>query len=142
MSRIVCATRGGEASRRAQERAISLAKERSAELIFLYVTDPSACGQVSAEMAETLKDELNRIGRSLLHIAHARALDQGVETKMVTRCGPVRQTIRDFVLEVRADVLVIGAPRPFAEGRVFDEEEIRPFAEELARTTGVEVVVV
>ena len=42
MKRIVCATRGGEASRRAQERAISLAKELEAELIFLYVTDPSA----------------------------------------------------------------------------------------------------
>ncbi len=34
MGPIVCATRGSEASRRTQERAITLAQERGAPLIF------------------------------------------------------------------------------------------------------------
>jgi len=141
MERIVCATRGGEASRRAQERAIALAKEYSAELIFLYVADPSTYGLVSSTLAEALEDELGRMGKSLLHIAHARAHEQGVEAKMVVRCGPVRQAILDFISEVHADVLVIGAPRPGSDTQMFGKNGVHSFAEELTRATGVEVVI-
>jgi hypothetical protein len=38
--RILCATRGGEASHRAQNAAIKLAKERDDTLLFLYAADP------------------------------------------------------------------------------------------------------
>ena len=69
MRPIVCATRGGEVSRRTQERAVALAKERGAELIFLCVVDPSFAGLVDEAMVATLTDELQRLGRSLLSIA-------------------------------------------------------------------------
>ena len=39
MGKILCATRGGEASYRAQDAAIALAKERGDTLLFLYVVD-------------------------------------------------------------------------------------------------------
>lgn len=39
MKKILCATRGGEASIRAQDTAIALAKAQNAELWFIYVVD-------------------------------------------------------------------------------------------------------
>ena len=69
MGLIVCATRGGEASRRTQERAIVLARERSDELVFLCVVDPNFAGPQSEAVAAALEDELKRLGRSLLNIA-------------------------------------------------------------------------
>jgi nucleotide-binding universal stress UspA family protein len=140
--KIVCATRGGAASRRVQEEAIALSRKHSAELIFLYVADSRACGTLSSELVQVVEDELTRIGRSLLHIAHVRAQEQGVEAGMVAKCGPVRQTITDFVIETQADALVIGAPLSIAGAQEFGDEGIQAFAEEVARTTGAEVMVV
>lgn len=39
MGKILCATRGGEASRHAQDAAIALTQERGEELVFLHVVD-------------------------------------------------------------------------------------------------------
>ena len=142
MKRIVCATRGGSASRRAQDEAISLANQHSAELVFLYVADACHCGADTDEMAQVVADELTRLGRSLLHIAHVRAHQQGVEASMVARCGPIRQTIRDFVVETGADTLIIGAPRSSAGEQEFGEEGIRALAQEVAEGTGARVVIV
>jgi predicted metallo-beta-lactamase superfamily hydrolase len=125
-----------------QDRAISLAKEHSAALVYLYIADSRSCGVVSQEFARVVEDELRRVGRSLLHIAHVRSQEQGVEAELVARCGPVRQTILDFVTEARAEVLVVGAPRSISGAQEFGEEGIRAFAEEVTRTTGVEVVIV
>jgi hypothetical protein len=39
MDVILCATRGGEASLQTQRRAIEMAKERGAKIIFIFVVD-------------------------------------------------------------------------------------------------------
>jgi len=142
MKRIVCATRGGAASRRVQEEAIALAKEHGAELVFLYVADFAGCGTVPEDLAPVVADELTRLGRSLLHIAHVRARERGVEASMVARCGPVRQTIVDFVTETGADALIIGAPHPRSKTPQFGDKGIRAFAEAVTAATGAEVVIV
>ena len=51
MGPIVCATRGGEAGRRTQERAIALAKERGTELIFLCIFGPNFAGSLSKALS-------------------------------------------------------------------------------------------
>jgi len=142
MKRIVCATRGGAASRAVQERAISLAAEHSAELVFLYVSDSCSCGAMSDDLAQVVEDELRRIGRSLLHIAHVRANEQGVEADMVAKCGPVRQTILDFVAETQADALVIGAPRTDTGAQEFGGDSLPVFAKQVTEETGAEVFIV
>lgn len=142
MKRIVCATRGGAASRRVQEQAIALARQHSAKLTFLFVADTSSCGRVSEELTEILEDELKRMGRSLLHIAYVRAHEQGVEAEMLIRCGPVRQTILDVVRETEADALFVGAPRPATSTPEFGEEGMRDFAAEVKQTTGAEVFII
>ena len=142
MGPIVCATRGGEASRRTQERAIALSRERGAALIFLFVADANFGKPLNEAMTSTLTDELERLGKALLCIAQARAREQGMMAEMALRQGPVRPTIEDFLREVNASTLVIGASRTGSEPQAFAPGEVPQFAQDIHRTTGIEVVVV
>jgi nucleotide-binding universal stress UspA family protein len=142
MGSIVCATRGGEASHRTQERAIALARERGAPLIFLFVADINFAQPSNSALAEVLADELERLGRQLLYIARARAEEQGVMADVVVRHGAVRQAIEDFLREVKADTLVLGAPGTGSEKKTFSPGELPQFARQISRNTGVEVTVV
>jgi nucleotide-binding universal stress UspA family protein len=139
---IVCATRGGEASRRAQERAIALAREQGAPLIFLFVADTTPM-KPSKALADVLADELEQLGASLLCIAQARAHEHGVEADMVVRRGAVRPALESFLREVDAGTLVIGAPERNAEHPpVFDPAGMDHFAAQIRADLAVEVVVV
>ncbi len=139
---IVCATRGGEASRRAQERAIALAREQGAPLIFLFVADIGPL-KPSKDLVDVLTDELEQLGASLLCIAQARAHEHGIEAAMVIRRGAVRPALESFLREVDAGTLVIGAPERGAEHPpVFDPAGMDHFAAQIRAGLGVEVVVV
>ena len=142
MQPIVCATRGGEACRRTQEKAIALAKEQEAELIFLYVADPSFVGPVDEALTEALNDEMMRLGRALLSIARDRARSHGLTAQVVIRYGPIEQNIKDYVREVEASTLVIGAPRTGSPPQAFTPEGIQDLAQAVHQETGIEVVIV
>ncbi len=142
MGPIVCATRGGEASRRTQERAIALARERGDHLIFLFVADTNFVQPNNQALADVLADELERLGRRLLCIAQARAQEEGILADMVVRHGTVRQTIEGFLREVKAGTLVLGAPGTGSEKKTFSQEELPQFAQAISLNTGVEVIVV
>ena len=62
MGPIVCATRGGEASRRTQERAIALALEWEAPLIFIFVVDSNLDRPIDEELNAIVADVLERLG--------------------------------------------------------------------------------
>ncbi|MGD8968199.1 MAG: universal stress protein [Anaerolineae bacterium] len=142
MGAIVCATRGGKASRATQERAIDLAKERGAELVFLCIVDPGFAGPMDEPLTCALNDELKRLGRSLLCIAQARAQQKGVDAKTVVRTGPVRESIETALREFDADTLVIGAPGATAASEAFGSGDVSRLADEVRQSTGVEVVLV
>ena len=142
MGPIVCATRGSEASRRTQERAIALAQERGAPLILLFVVDAAFVKPANEGLADVVVDELERLGRGLLAIAQARAREQGVEAETAIRHGDVQQEVEGFLREVNAGALVIGAPRSGAEHPAFDPAALDEFARRIRAGTGVEVVVV
>lgn len=142
MGSIVCATRGGEASRRTQQRAIGLAKERGAGLTFLCVVDPGFAEPKDEKLQEALREELRRLGRSLLCIAQRRAQDQGVEADTVVLCGPVRDSLLAYLRETDADTLVIGAPEKERQVKAFDPQNVERLAETVREATGVEVIVV
>jgi len=142
MGKIVCPTRGGEPSRRLQERAIELARERGDELIFLYVVNTEFARDLAAPILVDIRDELAKMGRFILLLAQERAAAQGVKARAEIREGSVGQAIQDFVREERADLLVIGRPHPASARRAFDEEKIRHFVQTLREAMGVEVEVV
>jgi len=142
MRPIVCATRGGEACRRTQERAIELAKEHNARLIFLYVADPSLVGPVDELLVEPLKAEMGRLGRSLLRIAQGRAKRAGKTAEMAVVHGSVQPSIIEFLRQQDAGVLVLGAPRSGATPQEFSNESIDQFALVVQQEANIEVVVV
>ena len=140
MGPIVCAIRGSEASRRTQERAIALARERGDPLIFLFVVDAAFVRMTNKDLADVVADELERLGRRLLSVAQARAREQGIEAGMAIRHGDVRQAVESFLREVNAGTLVIGAPRSGAEHPAFDPATLDEFAERLRASIDVIVV--
>lgn len=141
MGLIVCSTRGGEESRRTQERAIALAQEQGDDLVFLYVVDSGFAGTVDEAMRATLTDELRRLGKCLLRLAQTRALEQGLKARAVIREGKVPECIEMFVREVGASTLVIGSPQRGAGRHMFEREGLSHFSDALQQSTGIEVVV-
>jgi nucleotide-binding universal stress UspA family protein len=139
---VVCATRGGEASRRTQERAIALARERGDRLIFLCAFDPTFAGPLDDALAAAVADEQRWLGRALLGIAQARARRKGLETEAVVRSGPVTERIREYLGEVEADTLVIGVSKSPGSLPSFDSGRVHDFAERMRQEMGVEVVIV
>jgi nucleotide-binding universal stress UspA family protein len=142
MGPIICATRGGEASHRTQDRAIALAKEQDTELIFLCVVDDSFAGQLDERLAAALDDELKRLGRSLLSIAETRAQEQGVSARTICISGPVWESIEGFLQETNASAFVIGSSRSNMTDQAFGSGNSDEFAESLRQAVGIEVIVV
>jgi nucleotide-binding universal stress UspA family protein len=142
MGPIVCATRGGEAGRRTQERAIALAKERGAELIFLCVFDPGFAGRLNDTLAAAVAKEQQWLGRALMGVAQARAREQGLEAGAVVRSGPVLEGIEEFLCESSASTLVIGEAKIDSALSAFRHGTVQSCARHVEQNTSVEVVVV
>jgi nucleotide-binding universal stress UspA family protein len=142
MGSIVCATRGGEGSRAAQLAAIERAKATDKPLIFLYVVDPhSLDDEVDDSLRDALLAELNWMGETLLRIAQKRADAAYLGTEVRIRRGSVREEIVRFVKDVKADTLVLGAPRG-TTANVFGDDAIERLAESIRQQTAVTVEVI
>jgi nucleotide-binding universal stress UspA family protein len=142
MGLIVCATRGGEAGRRTQERAVALAKERGDELVFLCVFDPAFAGNLSDALSEAVVQEQQWLGRTLMNVAQSRARKRGVNAHAVVRSGPVVENIEDFVRESCASTLVIGEPKVDSALSAFGLDTVQSCADQMVDRTGIDVVVV
>ena len=142
MELIVCATRGGEASRRTQERAIALAKEQGAELVFLCAFDPGFAGSLNKVLAAAVAAEQQWLSRALMSAAQARAREQGVDAGVEVLSGAVLESIEDYLCESGASTLVIGEPKVDSPLSAFRVDMIQSCAEHVEQNTGVQVVVV
>jgi nucleotide-binding universal stress UspA family protein len=140
MGKILCATRGGEASHDAQDAAIALARERGDELIFLYVADISFLNQMAAPMVVDVEARLEKMGRFQLAMAQERAAAQGVSAGALVRRGQLRAELSAAAKEISAVLVMLG--HPGAREAVFDEEAIQALAAALEQETGTEVRIV
>ena len=142
MGSIVCATRGGEGSLAAQMVAIEQAKATDKPLIFLYVVDPhSLDDDIDVSLKEALLAELNWMGETLLRIAQRRADEAYLSTEVRIRRGNVRDEIARFVNDVKADTLVLGAPRG-TTANVFGDDAIERLAGGIRQETAVTVEII
>ena len=142
MGLIVCATRGGEAGRRTQEKAIALAKERGTELTFLCVFDPGSAGSLNSALSAAVAEEQQWLGRALVSVAQARAREQSVEAGAVVLSGVVLDSIEEFLCESGASTLVIGEPKIDSALSTFRHGTVQNCARHVEQNTSVEVVVV
>jgi nucleotide-binding universal stress UspA family protein len=108
---IVCATRGGEASRTTEDKAIAIAQQSGARLTFLYVVDTSfAVEQATSEVElAMMAADLRHIGKLILERARQRAAAATVEAATELREGAVSEEIEGYVTEhPEVDLLVVG----------------------------------
>jgi nucleotide-binding universal stress UspA family protein len=138
MGKILCATRGGEASYRTQDVAIALAQEHHAELIFLFVVDMGFLDKTErAVRPDVVEKEMIKMGEFLLAVAQERAATQGVQAQMRIRRGKIRQELKAAVQEERASQLILG--RPAGETSAFQLDVLERLAAEIQKETGVQV---
>lgn len=140
--RIVCAARGGKRSRPAVNRAIRLAKERDANLTFLFVVDTEFLSHALVGPPSVIHQQLRDMGEFIMTTLQERAKESGVDAEHAVREGEVREQITEYVKEKDVDVLVMGRPVEETEASRFDAGTVSNFAAALEHETGIEVVLV
>jgi nucleotide-binding universal stress UspA family protein len=140
MNKILCATRGGEASRRTQEAVIEIAKEHAATIIFLYVVDIEFLRLTARGVRpEVVMTEMEHMGEFLLAIAVERAQEQGVEAEAVLRRGPLVKALTSAALEEGADAIAFG--RPVGVDSSFSLSDLEEMAAQITQDTGIETLI-
>lgn len=140
MGKILCATRGGEQSYRAQDRAIALAKERGDTLLFLYVVDTRFLDTVAGAGVVDTKQEMVQMGDFLVLMAKERAVEQGVPAETLVREGTLEEELKNVACEQDISLVVLGEP---ADGEsVFELADLATCAADIEREADVEARIV
>jgi len=137
MGKILCATRGGEASYPTQDAVIALAKEQGDELVFLYVVDMSFLKQTAAPLVVDMESRLEKLGQFQLVMAQERAAAQGLVAQAIVRMGKLRSELVAVAQEIGATIIVLG--RSLGPDAAFEDAALQVFAADLQTETGVEV---
>jgi nucleotide-binding universal stress UspA family protein len=137
MAKILCATRGGEASYRTQDAAGRLAGERGDELLFLYVVNIEFLDKTArAVRPDVVEAEMERLGEFLLEMARERAAEKGVSADVVLRHGVLPEELAAVASEHQVDKIILGKP---AEEGDYSLEELKALAADIEAKTGSEV---
>jgi len=110
MDVILCATRGGEASVKTQQRAIEIAQERGAKLVFIFVSDARFLNAFTAPHVPAMEDEMEHLGEFLLLMAKERAEKAGVPSDFTVRTGVFRAALIKAAGEYGASLIILGRP--------------------------------
>ena len=141
MTTILRPTRGGEASFPNQDRAIAIAKERDADLLFLYVSNVHFLDHVAGPVIVDVETELEEMGEFLLAMAQERAEKAGIRAETIVHRGEFREVLEQVIQEhEEVATLLLGA--------AIEETSVTPagYLEEMAKSLlaehGIEVIVV
>jgi nucleotide-binding universal stress UspA family protein len=140
MSGIVCAVRGGPASKGTISQAIDLAQQTGLPLYFLYVVNLDFLSHTSSSRIHTISEQMHQMGEFILLAAQDTAAARGITAQGVVRHGDVGEEIIDLCREMGADYLVLGRPKVQHEDSVFSQEELRRFVEQTEEQTGAKVI--
>ncbi|MGD8605627.1 MAG: universal stress protein, partial [Anaerolineales bacterium] len=138
--RILCATRGGPSSKRTHQGAIQLAQENCAELIFLYVFDPSSLYEIATPIVINIEEQLRKVRRLLENTALREARKSGVYARAVIREGKITEQITAVAITEVVDTIVLGSP--VGTQSAAGMEKLQLMTAELEELTGVQVVIV
>lgn len=142
MGKILCATRGGDASKRSQEAAIKLAKETGDELIFFIAFDMDFMGQGNfALRPDVVSGEMTKMAEFLMAIAVERGEQEGIPARYIIcePCGNLEQGLIETIKEEGISLVILGRP---AEGSsTFKLAELEALARSITTRTGVTVLI-
>jgi nucleotide-binding universal stress UspA family protein len=139
MPTILRPTRGGEASFPNQDRAIAIAKERDADLLFLYVADVHFLDRLASPVLVDVETELEEMGEFLLAMAQERAEKAGVRADTVVRRGEFRQALEQVIREHDISTLVLGTA--VGETGVTPPGYLENLVQWILHEVGIEVIV-
>ena len=137
MGKILCATRGGEASYPTQDAVIALAKKQGDELVFLCVVDMSFLNQTAAPVVVNVESGMEKLGHFQLVMAQERAAAQDMEAEGIVRMGHLREELVAVAEEIGATIIVMGSS--LGPDAAFEDSALQDFAADLQTETGVEV---
>ncbi|NIS82809.1 MAG: calcium/sodium antiporter [Anaerolineales bacterium] len=136
--RILCATRGGRASRPTHTKAIELAQEMDAELLFLYVFDQTVLPLEAMPLVINAEAQILHMQRFLMQTAQEQARQAGVLSRIIVRAGSLRDQLATVAMEEKVHLVILGNPEE--KGSLFKREALRSLAEEISASTGVKVL--
>ncbi|MBN1313413.1 MAG: universal stress protein [Anaerolineae bacterium] len=136
MGKILCATRGGEASIQTQDAAIKKAKETGDELIFIYVFDVEFLAHAKYTLrSDVVTDEMGRMADFLMAMAIDRAKQQGVNARSVIRQGDFKTELVATAKEEQVTLVILG--RPAGKDSHFKIERLQDLIGKLEPETGI-----
>jgi nucleotide-binding universal stress UspA family protein len=140
MKKILCATRGGEASRETQDKVIAMAKEKRATILFLYVVDLEFLKvTVRGVRPDVIATELEHMGEFLLAMACERAAAQGVPAETCLRHGPLLEALESAAREEGADAIAFG--RPAGPESSFSLADLERLTAKIREDTGIQTYI-
>ena len=140
MSGIICAIRGGPASKITMKSAVDLAKEKNLTVYFLYVVNLDFLAHTTSSRTHSVYHEMDRMGEFILLVAQEKAKKFGVESEGVVRHGTVREEIIQLAKEIKADYVVLGRPKEKDDVDYFTHDLMDTFAEDIERESGATCV--
>lgn len=140
MKKILCATRGGEASRRTQDAVIAMAKEKGASILFLYIVDVEFLSLTARGVRpDVVTTEMERMGEFLLALACERAAAQGVKAETCLRHGPLIEALESAAREEGVDAIAFG--RPVGRDSSFSLTDLEHLATRIEKDTGIQTCI-
>lgn len=132
--RILCAVRSRPGSEETVERAIALALETEATLIFCQIVDIGFINRFSTRGSarKVAHRELTDMAEFALSIIQDNAEQAGVkDVETIVRSGNVRPQLLELAQETDADLIVLGRSKSTTKRDVFDQSGLNEFAAEL-----------
>jgi nucleotide-binding universal stress UspA family protein len=140
VSKILCATRAGPSSQQAHQGAIRMAQENCAELLFLYVFDPTSLYEIATPIVINIEQQLRKVRHLLERTALREAKISGVYARAVIREGKVAEQIRSVAIAETVDTIVLGSSvGPQSSTQM---EKLLSMKSDLEESTGVQVLIV
>jgi nucleotide-binding universal stress UspA family protein len=140
MSGIVCAVRGGPASKPTIAKAIALARETGLPLYFLYVVNLDFLSQTPTSRVHTISQEMHQMGEFILLMAQETSARQGISAEGMVRHGSVTEEVIGLCQDLETNYLVLGKPQVEREDTVFTQDLLREFIARTEDQTGATVV--
>ncbi len=142
MNKILCATRGGEASYRTQDAVNAKAKEQGAVVLFLYVVDVEFLRRTpTGTRPDVMQQEMERMGNFLLAMACERATKAGVEAHPVLRHGSLADALCETAVDEQVTLIAFGRPAGGDES-VFQLASLEKLAQRIEGETGVPTLII
>jgi len=141
MPGIVCAIRGGPASRPTILKSIQTAVDTNLPLYFLYVINLDFLVHTSSSRVHLISKQMHDMGEFILLTAQTQAEAEGITAAGIIRQGNIRDEIVKVCQEKNANYVVLGKPQKHTDAEnVFTHERLNDFGQRIEEESGAKII--